>query len=457
MLSRLWGFFRQAPLVPRLTDEAIIEKRYRQGRNHVLYGSMVGYGLFYFCRNSLSVGLPLLSRDLGYSNDALGMLGALFFVTYGFAKFGGGLLADRAHPRTFLLTGLLLSAAVNLWFGLTSSLVLLCALWCLNGLFQGTGAPASAKILATWFGAGERGTKTGIWNISHQGGGGLVLIIAGLFATYFGWRGAFIGPALLAIVGGLLIARFLHDRPEAQGLPPIDEYRHEIQAHDIDANESTFGHMFLHHVLLNWRVWIVALASCCTYIVRYGALGWAPKYLFEVRELSIGRAGLTSSLLELIGIPGALLCGWLSDRFLGARRSPVVFVSLVLLAGSVWLLFRVPPGRPALDALVLAAIGFFTYGPQMLLAGVSPVDMSSRRVAAAAVGFTGLMSYLGAAISSRVTGRLLDAAGWHAAFNFWIVAALAGAALCIPLWNESAVKRPQRAQPARVPSPSGVR
>jgi sugar phosphate permease len=126
-----------------------------------------------------------------------------------------------------------------------------------------------------------------------------------------------------------------------------------------------------------------------------------------------------------------------------------------LLAASVWLLFRVPADAPWLDTLLLGAVGFFTYGPQMLLAGVAPVDMSSRRVAAAAVGFTGLMSYAGATLSSIGTGLALDRWGWEAAFDFWMLAALAAALVCIPLWRQGGVKRKaELAAPLSAPAPT---
>ncbi len=445
---RLIEALREAPDAPRLTDAREIDARYARLRNQVLYGSMVGYGLFYFCRLSLSSALPLLGKDLGYTNAELGILSSLYFATYGVCKFLSGMIADRLNPRLFMTAGLLLSALANLWFGLSGSLAVLAIIWGLNGVVQSSGAPASAKMLAVWFGAAERGTKTGIWNISHQGGGGLVLLVAGFFATTFGWRGAMIGPALIAFVGALVVMRFLHDRPTALGLPSIAERMGE--ADDGDAGMSA-GRLVVTRVLLNKRVWIVALASCCTYIVRYGALVWAIKYLFEVRAIGIGSASAYASLLELIGIPGALLCGWLSDRYFGARRAPVVVASLLLLAGSVWLLVRVPAGYHMVDVALLACIGFFTYGPQMLLAGVAPVDMSSRRVAAAAVGFTGLMSYAGATLSSIGTGFALDSFGWEAAFDFWAAAALLAALLCVPLWRESAVKH--RVQVAAAPAP----
>jgi MFS transporter, OPA family, glycerol-3-phosphate transporter len=439
------SYLREQPAAPRLSDAAEIDRRYAALQNQVLYGSMVAYGLFYFCRKNLSVALPLMGDDLGYSNAQLGVLGSWLYVTYGVCKFLSGTMADRLNPRVFMTAGLMLSAMANVVFGLSSAIVVLTAAWAANGLLQSTGAPASAKMLAVWFGAAERGTKTGIWNISHQAGGGIVLLVAGLFAASFGWRGAIIGPAIIALVFGVVVARFLHDHPQAHGLPPIAERMGEA---DDEDGGLTALQLLVRRVLLNRRVWFVALASCFTYVVRYGALDWAPKYLYEVRQMSIASAGANASLLELTGIPGALLCGWLSDRYFAARRAPVVITSLVLLGASIWLLFRVPAGNPWLDATLLAFIGFFTYGPQMLLAGVAPVDMSSRRVAAAAVGFTGLMSYAGATLSSAGTGWALDRWGWEAAFNFWILAAIVAALSCVPLWRESGLKR--AAAPARL-------
>jgi sugar phosphate permease len=431
------GLFREAPVAPRIADPAVAAERYAKYRKQVLVASLVGYGLFYFCRNDLSIAIPLIAADksLGITKEQLGKVSANFLVMYGAFKLLTGLVADRSSPRRLMIVGLVVSASLNLAFGAGGSLVLFMTAWMLNGVFQSFGAPASAKTLAVWFGAAERGSKTGIWNISHQGGGALVLAFAGLCGQYLGWRGAMIVPALVALLGAIVIAPFLYDRPESEGLPPIDEWRSEPPP---PVSEATI----VRQVLLNPRCWVIALASACTYCVRYGALVWTPAYLKEVRGLDPLQAGMSTSLLELLGIPGALLCGWLSDRW-GARRAPVVLVSLVLLAASTWGLYRVPPGHGGLDLLLLAAIGFFTYGPQMLLAGVAPVDMSDRRVAAAAVGFTGLASYLGAAVSSWGTGHLLPEGheDWQAAFNFWALAAIAGAVLCLPLWRATPVAK----------------
>lgn len=439
-VSWLVARFREAPPAARLVDPAAVTARYALLRRRVLVASMVAYGLFYFCRKNLSPSIPLMGADaeLHLTNLELGVLGSTFSVSYGVSKLASGLVADRAGPRVFLATGLVLSVVCNVLFGLSSSLQVFALVWALNGLVQSTGATACAKILASWFGPSERGTMTAIWNISHQGGGGLVLVIAGTIARHAGWRWAMAGPALLALGVSLLVVPFLYDRPETEGLPPVEEHRKDPLAAPDDAADLPPLRLFLERVLSNRRVWICALASGCTYVVRYGALDWMPKYLREVHHQEIDDAAFFASLLEFAGIPGALLCAWLSDRFFGSRRAPVVGTSLVLLAASTWLLFRVPTDQPVLRGALLGCMGFFTYGPQALLAGVAPIDLSSKRVAAAAVGFTGLVSYLGAAAMGPVTGWLIDRfRSYEHAFDFWAGAALAGALLCIPLWRSS--------------------
>jgi sugar phosphate permease len=431
------AFFREAKEAPRLEDPEEVDRRYRKLRVQALLGSMVAYALFYLLRNNLAVAIPLMIDDLHYTKTDLGKLTSTIYWVYAVSKLTSGLVADRSSPRAFMVTGLLLAALANCFFARASYLGLFMAIWAMNGVFQSLGAPPCAKVLATWFGASERGTKTGIWNISHQAGGGFAVALAGWFAASYGWQGCFLGPALVVVVLLLVVAPFLHDRPESHGLPPVEYHRNEETSLEDDARNEPFLRLLVSKVLLNRTLWLVALASGFTHFVRLGAIVWSPTYLNKVRHLDIASAGLSASLLEFLGVPGALLCGWLTDRFFRARRAPVVFVSLLGLSVSIALLVRVPENHPYLDAALIAAMGFFTYGPQLLLAGVAPVDMSSKRVAAAAVGFTGFVSYVGAALSTQYTGKLVDDYGWVTAFDCWAVAAAVGAALCLPLWNHA--------------------
>jgi MFS transporter, OPA family, sugar phosphate sensor protein UhpC len=439
LLEALVAFFREPPAREPLRDHAEIDRTYRRWRLQMLVASTAGYGFFYLTRKNISVALPLLSKHLGYSNTQLGLLGSLLYVTYGLGKLGFGLIGDRVDPRRFMAVGLILSAICNVAFGLSSSLLLLSLFWGLNGFFQSSGAPPCAKICVRWFSVSERGTKWALWNISHQAGGGVILVLAGFFAAHFGWRGVFLGPALLCLGGAAFIYAFVRDRPEELGLPPIELYRAdpELRGGDTGAVEAqeSFAHLVVRRVLLNPQLLMLACGSMCVYVVRYGTLDWAPKFLAEVKHQPIEWAGGLSSLIEFVGIPGMLLAGWISDRFFDARRAPICFIYLLALAAVTLAFFFVPPGERVLAAVAVGAIGFFTYGPQMLLAGVAAADTCGAQVASAAVGVTGLMSYVGAIATSLGTGALVDRYGWRGGFALWIGFTLLGALLMLPLWR----------------------
>ena len=43
------------------------------------------------------------------------------------------------------------------------------------------GWPPSGRVLVHWFSVSERGSKTSIWNVAHNVGGGLMAPIATVF------------------------------------------------------------------------------------------------------------------------------------------------------------------------------------------------------------------------------------------------------------------------------------
>ena len=86
-----------------------------------------------------------------------------------------------------------------------------------------------------------------------------------------------------------------------------------------------------------------------------------------------------------------------------------------------------------LDFVCAAAIGFFTGGPQMLIGGLCAIEASSKKVASAATGFTGVFGYVGAVLSSMVTGIVIDKCGWNGAIAFWVSSAIICILICLIL------------------------
>ena len=65
---------------------------------------------------------------------------------------------------------------------------------------------------------------------------------------------------------------------------------------------------------------------------------------------------------------------------------------------------------------MLITIGFFIYGPVMLI-GLFALDLVPKKAAGTAAGFTGLFGYVGGAVSANIAiGYAVDVAGWDAGF-----------------------------------------
>jgi OPA family glycerol-3-phosphate transporter-like MFS transporter len=94
----------------------------------------------------------------------------------------------------------------------------------------------------------------------------------------------------------------------------------------------------------------------------------------------------------------------------------------------------------SLAALVL--IGGLIYGPVMLI-GLQALDLSPRRVAGTAAGFTGLFGYvLGATLASTGIGASVHAFGWDVTFVLILTCVvLAIVLLAIVGKDESALRR----------------
>ncbi len=430
LTQSIWGALKAQPMAPRISGAAKIDHEYRRWRMRTMVGLFLGYAVFYFCRKNLSSAQPAMMKELGFSKTEMGMIWSALYLSYGVSKMVNGVIGDRANPRYFMAIGLFLSAVCNLFFGWAASLTTLAIAWALNGWFQGMGWPACARGMSQWFSASERGRTFGVWNISHQVGGGLILILAGYLTQNYGWRYSMWVPAVIGVFGAAGIVWILRDTPESMGLPSIEQWKndHEGAVKAEKSGAESVRDILFKHVLNNRQIWFLSLANFFVYLVRYGAMDWAPTYLVEVKHSSLAVAAAKTSLFEFLGIAGTLVAGYLIDTRFRRHRHMVNVIYMLLLVFAVIALWKLPPGTPILDGVMLGVIGFLVYGPQMLV-GALAVDAGGKYAAATASGFTGFWGYLGSIASGVGTGLIVDRFGWNGGFIFFVVAAILGTLL----------------------------
>ncbi len=419
-----------------------IDPEYKKLRLQVFLGIFIGYAGYYLVRKNFSMVMPDLIEQ-GYTKAQLGVALSAISISYGISKFVMGTVSDRSNARVFLSLGLVLSAFTMIAMGVfpfaTGSIAIMFCLLFINGWFQGMGWPPCGRVVVHWFSVKERGTRMSIWNVAHNVGGGLMapLAIAGL-AIFGTWEGKLYFPAIIALVVALITYLLVRDTPQSCGLPPVEKYKNTYSKDYNQSHEKELStrQILLDYVLVNKLIWYIAFANAFIYLVRYGVLDWAPTYLKEAKGFSLKETGWAYFLYEWAGIPGTLLCGWLSDKIFNGRRAPATIIYMILVTVAVLVYWKNPPGNPLIDNVALIAIGFLIYGPVMLI-GVHALDLVPKKAAGTAAGLTGLFGYLGGALfANAAMGYVVDAWGWDGGFVVLIASCLLAVVFTALTWKK---------------------
>ena len=418
-----------------------VDITYKQMRWRVFLGIFVGYAGYYLVRKNFSLAMPDLIEQ-GYSKSDLGWALSGVSIAYGLSKFLMGNVSDRSNARNFLTIGLILSALTMIIMGVfsfaTSSVVVMFVLLFINGWFQGMGWPACGRVMVHWFSVKERGTMMSIWNVAHNVGGGLIGPIAIFGMEIFAnWHSKFYFPGLIAIGVAIISHILVRDTPQSCGLPPIEEYKNDYpddysEKHEEELSAKT---IFFQYIFNNKLLWYIAFANAFVYLVRYGILDWSPTFLEEVKGFSVKETGWAYFFYEYAGIPGTLLCGWMSDKLFGGKRAPATIIYMALVTIAVIVYWKNPAGNIAVDNAALIAIGFLIYGPVMLI-GVHALDLVPKKAAGTAAGLTGLFGYMGGALFANIAlGYVVDHWSWDGAFIVIISACILSIFFTLFTWK----------------------
>ncbi|MCH9625229.1 MAG: Membrane sensor protein UhpC [Chlamydiales bacterium] len=450
-MNAVFNLFKPAEHIAEIEDPKAVKSEYRYWRLRIFYSMFIGYVFYYFTRKSFTFAMPALMNDLGFDKAQIGILGSVLYITYGLSKFASGVMSDQSNPRFFMAFGLIVTGISTILFGFSSSLILFALFWGLNGWFQGWGWPPCARLLTHWYSQSERGGWWSVWSTSHNVGGFLIPLLAGACAEYFGWRYAMFIPGVMCIGMGFFLMNRLRDTPQSLGLPSIEKYRNDFaneeQKTESKEKELSTKEILFDYVLTNKWVWMLALASFFVYIVRMAINDWTALYLIETKNYSMIKANACVSLFEVGGLFGMLVAGWLSDKISAGKRGPMNVIFSLGMVIAVLFLWCFPEASAWVDSATLFVIGFFLFGPQMLI-GLAAAELSHKKAAGTASGFAGWFAYFGAASAGYPLGKITQSFGWSGYFMILAVCGTVTVLLFLPMWNARATShrgKPEKA------------
>lgn len=465
---------KPAPHLPEILDKEEVNNSYQYWRVRIFYSMYVGYLFYYFTRKSFTFITPFLTTDLNLTKANIGLLASVLSISYGVSKFLSGILCDRSNPRYFMAVGLIFTGIFNIFFGLSSSLMLLMIFWGLNGFFQGWGWPACTKQLTHWYCRSERGTWWSAATTSHTVGGFLIAYLAAYSATWWGWRYAMYIPGVLCILVGIWLINRLRDVPQSLGLPPIENFKNEdlideqsisnqnisnqninkqvIDKQNIECQAQHKGteetalpikQILLEQILCNKYVWILAISYFFVYVVRTAVNDWGPLYLCEIKGYGKVEAAACVSWFEVGGFFGILIAGWGSDHWFRGKRVPLMVISSGMLVFSVMGLWTLGSGSFLSASLLIALIGFLVFGPQMLV-GLAAAEFVDKKAASTSNGFVGCFAYLGAAMAGYPLGKLTDIFGWYSFIVTLVLCSAFTLLVLLPIWSVKSLPKALR-------------
>ncbi|WP_414440922.1 MFS transporter [Burkholderia sp. 22PA0106] len=351
--------------------------------------------LNYADRATLSIAGTFVSKDLGLSPSALGIVFSAFGWAYAIGQIPGGWLLDRFGARRVYGASIVLwsvftmaQGSVSLFGSAASATVALFVMRFMLGLVESPAFPGNARIVATWFPTNERGTASALFNSAQY----LAVVIftplmAGLTHA-FGWHQVFFFMGALGLAMAVLWFAVLRD-PGSHPRMSRAEFDH-IAANgalvSLDGAQAGTRRRFTRReigaLFTSRTLWAVYIGQYCITALTYFFITWFPIYLVKARGMNIMTVGFVAALPAICGFSGGVLGGLLSDFLIRrgcstsvARKTP--FMIGMALATSLML---APWAESDTMVVVLVSLAFFGKGLGAIgwavLADVAPRDMT---------------------------------------------------------------------------------
>ncbi|GAA2445633.1 DHA2 family efflux MFS transporter permease subunit [Actinomadura vinacea] len=162
--------------------------------------------------NVVSVALPSVQKDLGFSTTGLTWVVNAYFLAFGGLLMLFGRLADLVGRRRVFLGGVALFGAASLAGGIAQEPWQLVAARFVQGAGSAMASPASLALIALLFPeAGERAKALGIWGGIAGLGGTTGLVISGALTDLASWRWTFLINIPVAVLAVALLPRLVSE------------------------------------------------------------------------------------------------------------------------------------------------------------------------------------------------------------------------------------------------------
>ena len=411
------------------------DRNYKYWEIKILYSIVFGYACYYLVRQNYSIAFSDKSLGLSTNYQYIGWAFTINSIVYGLGKIINGYLSDRLSSKIFLSLGLFISGLLSLIASFFDNIIVLSSIFIINGWFQSMGFPATAKLIVNWTPKDKIASRWSIATCSHQIGGVTIMLAGGYLLEKYGWRYVLAIPGILTIIASFILFNTIKNSSAEIGVKQMEN--------NIDENSSSFKSLV--YKLFNSReLQLLCLANMFAYAIRMGILNWAPIFLTQYHGSSSLLMGVQIGFYEAMGLIGTISIGYIIDKIFRVNVSIVGALYMLFFIIFFYLFWQIDGKNPWTSMLLMGAIGFIIYIPQIIV-GIISTKISKKSDIGVINGFIGLFGYVGTAIAGIGNALIVTLYGWNGSFIFFILIGCIGLITFINLayfeWVDLKIKK----------------
>ena len=374
----------------------------------------VSYLGVYFLRNILSTISPQMVNEGRITNDQIGSLSSLFFITYAVGQLINGALGDKIKAKYMLSIGLVLAGISNYLFlqFFEERWSLAYVIYGLSGLFLSMIYGPMTKVVSE--------NITPLYatrcTVGYSFASFLASPFAGIAAVLFIWQGVFVFGSAFAIILGVLCFVGLS----------ILEKKGMVAFNKFDKPKQKGGNIGL---LIKRQIIKFTFVSVLTGIVRTTVVFWLPTYLSQRLNFSADASAMIFTVVTLLISASAFVSVFVYEK-LGHNMDLTLFLSFVVSAVAFLLVFLISQSIPN---IIFMIFGIFAANcaASMLWSKYCP-SLYDTGMVSGATGFLDFMSYMAAAVSSTLFANAVSDIGWGGLVLVWCGLMVVGVVVSLP-------------------------
>ena len=386
----------------------------------------IGWALMYANRNILNPVQPIIAKEFGLSNSQLGLMSSLFFLVYAILQIPGGILGDKFGRKGVVSFGFIFFGIATALTGFSNAFIVILIARMLVGFGEGFYYGPQYALSSEAIPKNKLTMGTAIINSGMALGisGGYMLSSKVVLQDGAHWSTPFFIMSVPTIIVGILFYVLLKERV----IRPEDK---DIASETTTKAAKAQEKISFKEIIKNKNLIFTFIMCFCSLYGFFVINTWLPQFLQVERGYKGTQVGFISSLVPWASIPGALLFGYLADKFKSTKK--LVFILVPLAAISIIAVAYVQNRTLLIIALICYGLfGKLALDPILVSFTTKQAPKAGLATTLSIYNFVGMSSSI---LSPYITGAISDSVG-SMKVGFFI----AGILLLVGLFFMSLVK-----------------